>query len=122
MPCLDFGGDHRKAAAGFAGARRLDGGIQRQHRGLSRDLCNQIDHVADRRRRLLQTVDVLARLARGGAGFIRKPPGIAHSGADIVGRVGEFLGRPRKSLGGGTRTAGPRRERASPLPDLGQRL
>ena len=34
---LHFGGDHGKAAAGVAGARRLDGGVQRQQIGLSGD-------------------------------------------------------------------------------------
>ena len=36
---LHFGRHHRKAAAGLAGARRLDGGIQRQQIGLSRRWC-----------------------------------------------------------------------------------
>ena len=35
---LDLGGDHRKAAPGFARARRLDGGIEREQIGLRGDL------------------------------------------------------------------------------------
>ena len=47
---LHLGGDHRKTAPGLAGACGLDGGIERQERGLPRDLRNQIDDIADRRR------------------------------------------------------------------------
>ena len=34
---LDLAGDHREAFAGIAGARRLDGGVQRQQVGLGGD-------------------------------------------------------------------------------------
>ena len=34
---LHLGSDHREAAAGFTGARRLDGGVQRQQVGLRGD-------------------------------------------------------------------------------------
>ena len=44
---LHLGGDHRKAAPGFAGARGLDGGVERQQGGLPRDLRDQIDDIAD---------------------------------------------------------------------------
>ena len=44
---LHFGGDHGKALAGFAGARRLDGGVERQQIGLRRDRGNGADHRAD---------------------------------------------------------------------------
>ena len=44
---LHLGGDHRKAAAGFAGARRFDGGVQRQQVGLRGDRVDQFDHLAD---------------------------------------------------------------------------
>ena len=40
----DFVGYHGKAAAGFSGARCLDGGIQRQQVGLTGDLDNVIHH------------------------------------------------------------------------------
>ena len=49
---LHFGSHHREAAAGFAGARRLDRGIQRQQIGLSGNGVDQLDDVADPRRRL----------------------------------------------------------------------
>ena len=44
---LHLGGDDRKAAAGFAGARRLDGGVERQQIGLAGDGVDQFDDVAD---------------------------------------------------------------------------
>ena len=49
---LHLAGHHGKAAAGFAGARRLDGGIERQQIGLLGDVGDQADHVADAARRL----------------------------------------------------------------------
>ena len=42
---LHFRSHHGKALAGVAGARRLDGGVQRQQIGLLRD---RADHVDDR--------------------------------------------------------------------------
>jgi hypothetical protein len=44
---LDFGSDHRKAAATFAGACRLDGRVQRQQVGLLRDRVDKLHHLAD---------------------------------------------------------------------------
>ena len=44
---LDLLGDHGEALAGFAGARRLDGGVERQQIGLLGDRRDQLDHVAD---------------------------------------------------------------------------
>ena len=44
---LDLGGDHGEAAAGGAGARRFDRGIERQQRGLRGDRLDQLDHGAD---------------------------------------------------------------------------
>ena len=44
---LDLVGDHGEALAGIAGARRLDGGVQRQQVGLAGDVVDQVDHVAD---------------------------------------------------------------------------
>jgi hypothetical protein len=49
---LDFGGHDRKAAAGFAGARGLDGGVQRQQVGLRGDGVDEADDFADPPRRL----------------------------------------------------------------------
>ena len=39
--------DHRKAAAGFAGAGGLDGGVEREQVGLAGDRLDQPDHLAD---------------------------------------------------------------------------
>ena len=36
---FDLGGDHREAAPGLAGARRLDGGVERQQVGLAGDVA-----------------------------------------------------------------------------------
>ena len=69
---LDLGGDHRKAASGGAGARRLDGGVERQQRGLPRDLRDQVDDIADRGRGFAQAVDIEAGVMGGGAGLDRR--------------------------------------------------
>ena len=42
-----FGGDHREAAPGIAGAGRLDPGIERQQVGLEGDLVDHADDIAD---------------------------------------------------------------------------
>ena len=60
---LHLGRDHRKAAAGLAGARRLDGGVERQQIGLAGDGIDQLDHVADPARRLRQLADAVVGLA-----------------------------------------------------------
>ena len=44
---LHFGRHDREAAAGLAGARRLDGGVERQQVGLAGDGVDQFDDVAD---------------------------------------------------------------------------
>ena len=44
---LHFGGDHRKSAAGLAGACGLDGGVERQKVGLRGDGLDQVDDDAD---------------------------------------------------------------------------
>src|SRR5229473_6620452 len=44
---LDLLGDHGEAAAGFAGARRLDRGVEREKIGLLGDRGDQLDYVAD---------------------------------------------------------------------------
>ena len=103
---LDLGGDHRKAASGVAGARRLDGGVERQQRGLPRDLRDQVDDVADRRRGFPQTVDIGAGFAGGGAGLVGELAGVAHLRADALRRMGEFVGGLREGGGGALRRAG----------------
>ena len=54
---LHFGRHDRKAAAGLAGARRLDGGVERQQIGLAGDGVDELDDVADAGRRLRQFAD-----------------------------------------------------------------
>jgi len=61
---LDLAGDHRKATSSGAGARRLDGGVQRQQIGLP---CDRLDRsgyfgdfgerAADRTQAMLDTAD-----------------------------------------------------------------
>ena len=46
-PAAHLGGDHREAASGLAGARRFDGGVQRQDIGLECDAVDDADDVAD---------------------------------------------------------------------------
>ena len=48
---------HREAAAGIAGARRLDGGVERQQIGLLGDVGDELDHVADAAGRLVELLD-----------------------------------------------------------------
>jgi len=59
-----------KPRTGFAGARRLDGGVERQEVGLSGDVADQLDDGADLLRGARQRRDVLIgrlRFADGGA-------------------------------------------------------
>ncbi len=67
---LHFGGDHGKAAAGLAGARGLDGGVEREQVGLCRDGVDEEDDLADAAGRLGQALHRavgLTRLADGAA-------------------------------------------------------
>ena len=48
---FDLVGDDGKAPARFAGARRLDRGVERQKIGLAGDVADQLDDVADLLRR-----------------------------------------------------------------------
>ena len=61
---LHLGSDHREAAPGFAGARRLDRGVERQQVGLLGDRRDQLDHVADAAGRLRQRRDARVGLLR----------------------------------------------------------
>ena len=58
---LDLVGNHREALAGIAGARRLDGGVQRQKVGLLGDVGDQRGHPLDLLARLFQFADQLGR-------------------------------------------------------------
>ena len=64
---FDLRRHHREALAGFAGARGLDRGVERQQVGLPGDGADQLDDVADLLRGLRQRGDLLVgalRLAR----------------------------------------------------------
>ena len=67
---LDLGGDHRKAPAGFAGARGFDGGVERKQVGLRSDDLNQIDHDID-------AAGVFGKPLHGGVGFAGFVDGLA---------------------------------------------
>ena len=67
---LDLGGDHGEAPPGDASPRRLDGGVERQQRGLPGDLRDQVDDIADRGRGLLEPIDIETGFLGGGRGLI----------------------------------------------------
>ena len=116
---LHLGGDHRKAAAGVAGAGGLDGGVEREQRGLARDLRDQIDDVADRVGGFAQAVDIGAGFTGGLAGLVGELAGVAHLRADALGRMGELVGGLREGGGGGLRLAGAAGQRVGALADGG---
>ena len=70
---LDLGGDDGKAAAGLAGARRLDGGVQRQQVDLSGDVADQFDDAAHGLRRCVELLSLPVR------GFDPRPVALAVS-------------------------------------------
>ena len=118
---LDLGGDHRETAPGLARARRLDGGVERQQRGLPRDLRDQIDDVADRGRGFPQAIDVGAGFARSSAGLVGELAGVAHLGADALRRMGELVGGLREGRRRGLRGAGAAGQGVGSLADGGKR-
>ena len=116
-----LGRHHGKAAAGRAGARRFDGGIEREQRGLPGDLRDQIDDIADRGGRLAQAIDILAGVIGGGAGLVGEVAGLPHLGGDAFGRMGEFVGGLRKAGRGAVRGAGLSGQRVGTFADRMQR-
>src|SRR3712207_7466494 len=74
-------GDHRKALAGLAGARRLDGGVEGEQVGLVGDAADQLDHGADLLRALGQARDLA--VAGVGVGGDRKSTRLNSSHANI---------------------------------------
>ena len=117
---LHLRGDDREAAAGFAGARRLDGGVERQQVGLLGDRGDQLHDVADAARRLRQLVDAAVGLLRLLHRLVGDPARLLHLAADLVHRRGHLLGRrgDRLHVGGGLLGRG--RDRAGQLlRDLG---
>ena len=100
---LHLGGDHREAAAGLAGARRLDGGVERQQVGLAGDVADELHHVADLLRGFGQARDLLV----GGFGLVHRDPhhlgGAGELLADLADRSRELGrgGRRDRDVGGG---------------------
>jgi hypothetical protein len=76
---LDFGCDHGKAPAGFAGAGRLDGRVQRQQIGLAGDCADQAKHIADLLAGCGEAPDHFSGLA-----------GLGHSGIGDVAGMGDL--------------------------------
>jgi len=85
----------REALAGFAGARRLDGGVERQQIGLPRDVADQRHHVAD----LTRAGSEAADLAVGGTRFLGclrdDIIGVGELAADLAGGARQFVGGDR---------------------------
>src|SRR5581483_10218909 len=81
-------------AAGFAGARRLDGGIERQQIGLLGDVGDELDDVADARRRLVELLDGDV----GAAGLVHRLGG---DGVGLRNLTVDFVDGGRQLVGGG---------------------
>ena len=81
-----FGGDDGEAAAGIAGARRLDAGVERQQVGLEGDLVDHADDLAD--------------LLRGLLDLAHRRDGLAH---DLAALLGVALGARRRRRGPASR-------------------
>src|SRR6185312_12548789 len=94
---LHFRGHDRKTAAGLAGTRRLDGGVERQQIGLAGDGVDQFDDVADASGRLRQFADALVGVTGLTDRLARHPRRFLHLTADLIDRRGELFG------GGGDR-------------------
>ena len=118
---LHLGGDDRETAPGLAGARGLDGGIERQQRCLPGDLRDQVDDIADRRGRLPQAVHIGAGFAGGFAGLVGELAGVADLGADALRRLGELVGGMRKGRRRALRGGGPAGQGVGAPADGGKR-
>jgi hypothetical protein len=100
---LDFGRHHGKAAAGFAGTCRLDGGIERQQVGLSGNGGDELDDIAVGSCCFRQFAVPIVGLAGLIDGLTGHPRRFLHLAADLIDRRGHFLGRRRhrRHIGGG---------------------
>src|SRR6185437_15142990 len=95
---LDLGGDHGEALAGLAGARRLDGGVERQQIGLRRDVVDEPHDFADALRRVVELFHIgggrggVFHRLRGDLARMRDlPPDLADRGRHLLGRRGDGL-------------------------------
>ena len=82
-----LGGDDGKALAGFAGARRLDRGIEREQVGLAGDRLDQPDHLADaggRAAELGHRLGGALRLRHGAGGDLGRFRGLARDFAAML--------------------------------------
>ena len=129
---LDLARDDREAAAGVAGARRLDGGVERQQIGLLGDVGDELDDVADAPGGLVELLDggvgplgLADRLGGDGVRLRDLTIDLGHRGGQFVGRgrdVANVLRRFRGCRGG---AAGPARRGVGgcrQLPRRGQHL
>ena len=93
---LDLARHHGKAAAGLAGARGLDGGVERQQIGLLGDVGDEPDDVADALGRLAQLLHrrvgafgLADRLLGDGVRLRHLAVDLHHRGGKLVGRRGD---------------------------------
>ena len=96
--CLDFLRDHGEAAAGLAGARRLDRGIERKQICLLGDVGDQLDHIADAAGGARQLGDPRVGLLRLRHRLERDARRLVHAGGDLADRAGQPLGGERNRL------------------------
>ena len=89
---LDLTGDDGKPLAGVTRPRGLDGGIQRQHVGLLRNVGDQFHHLAHPLGRLRQAADLFVGETHVDLGFVRDPGGLRHLARDLLDRIGQLLG------------------------------
>ena len=90
--------DDGKAAAGLTGTGRLDGRIQRQKIGLSRDRLDQIDDGRDALGRLGETFDLGFRPRRGRIGIAHRGVGELDLAADLDNGARKLFSRRRDGL------------------------
>ena len=104
-----------KPRPGFAGPRRLDGGIERQQIGLAGDGVDQFHHVADPRGRLGEFADAVIGLLRLLHRLTGDPRRALDLAADLVDRGRHLFGGgcDRLHIGGGF--FGSRRNRGGKL-------
>ena len=138
-----LGGDDRETAAGVAGARRLDPGVQRQKVGLERDFVDDADDFADLLRRLVDAghrrhrlahhfaalvgVDLggrddVARVSRAFGGLLHRHGDLFERGGGLFEARGLLLGAPRQVVGGGRYLAGAGADRLRIAADRQHRL